>query len=140
LICTTDEHKLTQFRSYNPYSSSAFTPGSTFPSTRRREQTCAAAGRGCGTKLALKIVKIIWEEITMTQTEIQHQLYDEIDKLSATEQLRLLAAAREMKSVRLEGTPWSKIKHLAGTMPDEDAEEIIAAIEEGCETIDLDGW
>jgi hypothetical protein len=76
----------------------------------------------------------------MTHAEIQHQLYEEIDKLSAAEQLRLLATARELRSVTPKGTPWSEIKHLAGTLPDEDAREIMAAIEEGCENIDLDGW
>jgi hypothetical protein len=76
----------------------------------------------------------------MTQSEIQHQLYEEIDKLSAAEQLRLLAAAREIKSEVPKGTPWSAIQHLAGTLPDADANEIMAAIEEGCENIDLDEW
>jgi hypothetical protein len=76
----------------------------------------------------------------MTQTEIQHQLYEEIDRLSAAEQMRLLAAARGMRSVTPKGTPWAEIKHLAGTLPDEDAQAIMLAIEEGCENIDLDEW
>ena len=76
----------------------------------------------------------------MSQAEIQHQLYEEIDKLSAAEQMRLLATARELRSESPKGTPWSQIKHLAGTLPDEDAQEIMAAIDEGCENIDLDGW
>lgn len=76
----------------------------------------------------------------MTPAEIQHELDEEIDKLSAAEKLRLLANAREMRSELPKGTKWSEIAHLAGTLPDEDAQEIIAAIEEGCETIDPDGW
>ena len=76
----------------------------------------------------------------MTPAEIQHQLYEEIDRLSAAEQLRLLAAARQMRSETPKGTPWSAIQHLAGTLPDEDAKEIAQAIEEGCENIDSDEW
>ncbi|MDP4198411.1 MAG: hypothetical protein Q8922_04160 [Bacteroidota bacterium] len=76
----------------------------------------------------------------MSQSEIQHQLYEEIDKLSAAEQLRLLASARAMRSETPKGTPWSEIQHLTGTLPDEDAKEIISAIEAGCENIDLDEW
>jgi hypothetical protein len=75
----------------------------------------------------------------MTPAEIQHMLHEEIDKLSAAEQMRLLAAARQMHTETPKGTPWSEIKHLAGILPDEDAEEITKAIEEGCENID-DEW
>lgn len=76
----------------------------------------------------------------MTPAEIQHKLYEEIDRLSVAEQLRLLAAAREMHSTSPKGTPWSAIQHLAGTLPDDDAKEIAHAIVEGCENIDRDEW
>ena len=76
----------------------------------------------------------------MTPAEVQQQLYEEIDKLSAAEQLRLLAAARGFKSDTPKGTKWSEIEHLVEKFPDEDAKEIMAAIEEGCENIDYDGW
>ena len=74
----------------------------------------------------------------MTPAEVQHQLYEEIDKLSAAEQLRLLAAARGMKSDRPRGTKWSEIEHLVETIPDEDAKQMMEAIEEGCENIESD--
>ncbi len=76
----------------------------------------------------------------MTQAEIQHHLYEEIDMLSAAEQMRLLVLARDLRSATPKGTPWSEIKHLAGTLPAEDAQEIMTAIEEGCEHIDLHEW
>jgi hypothetical protein len=76
----------------------------------------------------------------MTQAEIQHDLYEEIDKLNAAEQLRLLAVARDIRSEAPKGTPWSEIKHLVGTLPDADAREIMAAIDEGCENIDTNEW
>jgi len=76
----------------------------------------------------------------MTHAEIQHQLYEEIDKLSSAEQIRLIAAAREIRRELPKGMPWEEMKRFVGTLPDEDAAEIIAAIEEGCENIDYDGW
>lgn len=76
----------------------------------------------------------------MTDAEIQHELYEAIDQLSAAERMRLLAAAREIRSESPEGTPWATIQHLVGTLPDEDAREIMAAIDEGCEQIDVDEW
>ncbi|HET6400117.1 MAG TPA: hypothetical protein VFH95_01850 [Candidatus Kapabacteria bacterium] len=78
----------------------------------------------------------------MTPAEIQHELYEEIGRLAPEQQQRLLELAHELKrkSALPKGTPWSEIKHLAGTLPDEDAAEIIAAIEEGCEDINYDAW
>ena len=76
----------------------------------------------------------------MTQAEIQHQLYEEIDKLSSAEQLRLIAAAREIRSELPKGMPWEGMKRYIGVLPDDAAAEIIAAIEEDCENIYPDEW
>ena len=38
------------------------------------------------------------------------------------------------------GTPGYKLLEFAGTLDDESAREMIAAIEEGCENINPNGW
>lgn len=40
----------------------------------------------------------------------------------------------------LRGTPGAEIVQLAGILPDEDAEQMLRAIEEGCERIDPNEW
>jgi hypothetical protein len=78
----------------------------------------------------------------MAPFDLRHQLEEEIDHLAPEQQQRLLEVARSMiqKKELPQGTPWSELKHLAGILPDEDAAEIMAAIEEGCENIDYEGW
>ncbi len=78
----------------------------------------------------------------MAPFDLRHQLEEEIDHLAPEQQQRLLELARGLKkkSELPKGMPWEEMKRFAGILPDEDAAEIIAAIEEGCENIDYDSW
>ena len=77
----------------------------------------------------------------MTPAEIQHELYEEIGRLAPEQQQRLLELARGLKRSQLSpGMSWEEMKRYAGTLPDDAAAEILAAIEEDCENIDLDEW
>ena len=79
----------------------------------------------------------------MAVASIKKEILEELDDLNAEEQRRLLEYARKL--------PHSKIKGISGTsllsalsssgeISKEDLELMEKAIEEGCETVDLNGW
>jgi hypothetical protein len=77
----------------------------------------------------------------MAPFDIRRQLNSEIDLLDPEEQSRLLEFARELKASTLpNGMPWEQMKQYAGILPDDAAAEILAAIEEDCENIDVHEW
>jgi hypothetical protein len=79
--------------------------------------------------------------MTMAPFNIRRQLNEEIDRLEPEQQHRLLELARGLTVSPLpKGMTWEHMKQYAGTLPDDDAAEILAAIEEDCENIDLDEW
>ena len=75
----------------------------------------------------------------MIDTEVQTQLIAQLDKLPLPKQQRVLEYARSLGEP-IKGTPGKGLLELCGIMPREDAEEIMRAIEEDCEQIDLDAW
>jgi hypothetical protein len=75
----------------------------------------------------------------MIDTEVQTELLKQLEELSVSNQLSVLEFARSLRQP-LRGTPGKEFLELCGTLPAADAEEMMRAIEEDCERIDLDGW
>jgi len=55
-------------------------------------------------------------------------------------QWRVLEFARALTLSTPRGVPGRQLMKHAGTISVEDAEEMLVAIEEGCEQVDTDGW
>lgn len=72
-------------------------------------------------------------------TQLREELLRHFDALPPDLQQRLADEARDLARVQ-KGVPGSQLMHLVGIMDPADAAEMMAAIEEGCEQIDPDGW
>ncbi|HUE74142.1 MAG TPA: hypothetical protein VMP01_24890 [Pirellulaceae bacterium] len=75
----------------------------------------------------------------MVDVAIQSQLLQTLGKLPAASQLAVLDFARSLQEPQT-GTPFSRVRHLIGTLPAEQADAMERAIEEGCERIDRHEW
>lgn len=75
----------------------------------------------------------------METTQID-QFIAEFKLLPPQAQERVINYARTLSKPRPRGTPGHELLKFVGCIPPEDLEEIAAAIEEGCERIDYDGW
>lgn len=75
----------------------------------------------------------------MSEIELKEELRREVETLSPAQLQKLLEFARKVKEAP-RGTPGHTLSHLAGTLPDEDAREMMAAIEEGCGQIEWESW
>ena len=79
----------------------------------------------------------------MATPSIKEQLLSEIDKLSPEQQKKVLEFTYKLRSSSLPpGIPGEVLLERAREInfDPEDLAEIAAAIEEGCERIDWDGW
>lgn len=76
----------------------------------------------------------------MLQTPIKEEIMSMLDKLTPESQWRVLEFARSLSPELPEGISGTDFRQFAGFLSPEDAAEMLAAIEEGCENIDLDGW
>jgi hypothetical protein len=75
----------------------------------------------------------------MIDAGFQDELINILDGLSAEGQLQVVQYARALAERPL-GKTGKEILKFAGTLPDDDARDMIAAIEEGCEQIDWNEW
>jgi hypothetical protein len=76
----------------------------------------------------------------MIDLTFQNELLKQIDQLPSDLQEQVLVYAKSLKSTTPQGTPGRELLRFAGTISDEDAQEMMKAIEEGCEQIDYDKW
>lgn len=77
----------------------------------------------------------------MLDPVIKQQILDELRRLDADKQRRVLDFARELSEAdRPRGVPAKELSRFAGLIPKEDLEEMKRAIEEDCERIDYDEW
>jgi hypothetical protein len=76
----------------------------------------------------------------MTPQQLE-ELTRQVQTLPPREQLEVVDFVAFLKSKeKPRGTPGHTLMHLAGTLPDEDAREMMDAIDEGCGQIDKEGW
>lgn len=73
-------------------------------------------------------------------TDLREQLLEQVTVLPPRLQWRVLEYARSLATPLPKGTPGRDLEKFAGTISHEDAAEMMAAIEEACETIDEDSW
>jgi hypothetical protein len=75
----------------------------------------------------------------MISPSIRDEVLRELEKLGAADQQRVMDFLRALGSARPRGTPGSDLTRFAGTLSQESVDEMMAAIEDGCERID-DEW
>jgi len=76
----------------------------------------------------------------MVLPSIRDELLEELGKLGSEDQHRVLDFARALVEAKIRGTPGRALLRFSGVLTAEDAEQISAAIEEGCEKVNLDEW
>jgi hypothetical protein len=70
---------------------------------------------------------------------IRDAVLRELEKLGAADQRRVMDFVRALSSAEPRGTPGSELARFAGVLSEEAVDEIMAAIDDGCERID-DEW
>ncbi|HYU32870.1 MAG TPA: hypothetical protein VEW48_11970 [Thermoanaerobaculia bacterium] len=71
---------------------------------------------------------------------IKQQILDDLDQLSPEMQRRAADLVHRLVSPLPKDASGRDLLRFAGTLDDESAREMIAAIEQGCERVDLDAW
>jgi hypothetical protein len=80
------------------------------------------------------------EEVLMVDPTIKEQILSDLDRLSPEEQTRAAEFVHSLASRTPKGIPGRDLRRFAGILDPESAREMIEAIEEGCERVDLDEW
>lgn len=71
---------------------------------------------------------------------IQDQILEDLGQLSATEQKRAAEMVHSLVSPPTRGGSIEDLMRVAGSLDDQSAREMMEAIEEGCERVDLSEW
>lgn len=72
----------------------------------------------------------------MVMPAIKKQILNDLDQLSPEKQKHAAELVHGLVSPRLRGASIERLMTVAGTLDEESAREIRAAIEEGCERVD----
>ena len=76
----------------------------------------------------------------MVVPAIKEQILNDLDRLPPEQQERAAELVRGLVLPLPKGASVEDLMKVAGTLDDESAREMMAAIEEGCERVDLDEW
>ena len=76
----------------------------------------------------------------MIKRSTTDEVVEELRRLAEPERRRVLDYARSLSEGRPKGTPGEALLKYGGAWSDGKADEVAAAIEEGCEQVDLDAW
>lgn len=76
----------------------------------------------------------------MLDSLLQEELVKEMDQLPPPLQRKVINYAHSLTQPRPRGTPGRQLKKYAGTLSPEEAEAMMAAIEEGCEQVEPNEW
>jgi hypothetical protein len=76
----------------------------------------------------------------MVDPAIKEQILSDLERLSAEKQTRAAELVRGLVSPTPQGTPGRDLRRFSGVLDPESAREMMEAIEEGCERVDLDEW
>jgi hypothetical protein len=71
---------------------------------------------------------------------VKAQILSDLDRLSPEKQKRAAELVHGLVSPLPKGTPGRDLLRFAGTLDDESARQMIEAIDEECERVDLDEW
>jgi hypothetical protein len=75
----------------------------------------------------------------MISPSMRDEVFRELEKLDAADQERVMDFVRALRSAEPHGTPGSELTRFAGILSKGSVDEMMAAIEDGCERID-DEW
>jgi hypothetical protein len=76
----------------------------------------------------------------MVDADIQQAILSELNQLPVPKQRQVLEYVVSLRTSRPKGASGKDLLQFAGTLGDEDAREMMEAIEAGCEQIDEDEW
>lgn len=76
----------------------------------------------------------------MSTASIVHEITRAAETLNPEQQQRVLAYIHRLGNSRAEVKPSAELLALAGTLPHEDAAEMLKAVEEGCGQINTNAW
>lgn len=76
----------------------------------------------------------------MLDTAIQTDLLKEVEQLSPPLQRKVVDFAHSLVQSKPRGTPGKQLLEFAGILTSEEADAMMAAIEEDCERIDPNEW
>lgn len=76
----------------------------------------------------------------MVLPAIKEQILSDLERLSPDEQREAAQLVHRLVSPPPKGASGRDLLRFAGTLDDESAREMMAAIEEGCERVDLGEW
>jgi hypothetical protein len=77
------------------------------------------------------------------EPSLQNELLAYVGQLPLSDQVRVVDFARTLTGTSkrpIRGVPGKDLLKFAGSIPHEDAQEMLKAIEEGCEQIDANSW
>ena len=76
----------------------------------------------------------------MVLPDVKDQILKDLDRLSPDQQKRAAELVSGLVSVLPQGASIEDLQKVAGTLDEESAREMMAAIEDGCERVDADEW
>lgn len=76
----------------------------------------------------------------MAMRSVEEELLAQLERLGREDRKRVLSYARTLGATPLRGTPGDELVRFSGVLSSEAAEEMTAAIEDGCERIDAGEW
>ncbi len=76
----------------------------------------------------------------MVLATVREKILDDLDRLTPEQQRRAAEMVHSLTSEPLKGTPGRDLARFFGAMDPESVREMSAAIEEGCERVDLNEW
>ena len=76
----------------------------------------------------------------MVLPDVKDQILKDLDRLSPDQQKRAAELVSGLVSVLPLGASIEDLQKVAGTLDEQSAREMMAAIEEGCERVDADEW
>ena len=76
----------------------------------------------------------------MFNATVKKEIINQIGRLDYEHQRRVLDFARALVVTGPKGVPGKQILSFAGTIPADDLKDMIQAIEDDCEKVDVDEW
>lgn len=76
----------------------------------------------------------------MVSPEVKERILSDLERLDPEQQQRAAELIHGLLTPLPEGASVDDLIELVGTLDDESARQMMEAIEESCERVDLDGW
>jgi len=80
------------------------------------------------------------KEVPMLNATVKKEILNQVGLLDYEQQRRVLEFAHALAITGPKGVPGKQLLSFAGTIPADDLKEMEKAIEDSCETVDLNEW